>query len=194
MNDNEDDALWAHVTKDVEPLNKGAEKRTQIKSKSQSDVKEEKSTSAKRKVKSWQVLELASQKLTEISKKSQGQEVDGRTSRRLKQGKIVVEGHIDLHGMTQEQAHNALNGFIQKSYLQGKRCVLVITGKGDRQYHHHERATHFIDPEPGVLKRRVPEWLKDTSNSSMVLKTERARPSDGGDGALYVLLRRHRAK
>lgn len=118
-------------------------------------------------------------------------DLDRKTAQKLKQGKMRPEGRVDLHGMNQDQAHRSLIGFIHRSFSHGMRCVLVITGKGQRQYHHGEEHG-FWREEPGVLKRRVPEWLKDPSLSGMVLGVESARAADGGEGAVYVLLRRKR--
>lgn len=187
----EDQKLWDRMAKDFEPLWKAPKKHvveSEQTHESSQDVRQVKP----RKVKNWTSVDVEAGLRDVVSR--QGQEIDGRTSKRLKQGKMYVEGVLDLHGMTQEQAHRSLIAFIHRSYQQGKRCVLVITGKGNRNYPDHQRPQHFIDPEPGVLKRRVPDWLMDKSLSPMILQWEQARPSDGGDGALYVLLRRQRTK
>jgi DNA-nicking Smr family endonuclease len=110
-----------------------------------------------------------------------GGEVDKRTAERLKRGEMEIEGRLDLHGRTQAQAHEALRRFIASSYAAGKRCVLVITGKG-----------RGGDGGPGVLQTRVPEWLKDGDLAPAVLRVQKAQPQHGGGGALYVLLRRKR--
>lgn len=114
-----------------------------------------------------------------------GQEVDQRTSERLRRGQMHIEGRLDLHGMTQNQAYDALLHFIPRMHAQGKRCVLVITGKG-RQY----TQASLLDQTIGVLKQKTPEWLGSAPLNRYVLKIEAARPQHGGEGALYVLLRR----
>ncbi|HYG89002.1 MAG TPA: Smr/MutS family protein [Azospirillum sp.] len=106
--------------------------------------------------------------------------VDGRTADRLRRGKLEIDGRIDLHGMTQAQAHTALASFIHRAWHEGRRCVLVITGKGT------------FSAEGGVLRRSVPRWLADAPLRSMVLAVQHAQPKDGGDGALYVLIKRRR--
>ena len=88
---------------------------------------------------------------------------------------------MDLHGMTQDQAHRALNAFIDASSHAGRRCVLVITGKGGRG-----------DGSVGVLREQVPRWLNQAPLRPLVLAFSYATPKDGGEGALYVLLKRKR--
>ncbi len=106
--------------------------------------------------------------------------VDGNTADRLRRGKLTVDGRIDLHGMTQAQAHTALASFIHRAWHEGRRCVLVITGKGN------------FSVEGGVLRHCVPLWLADAALRPMVLAIQPAQPKDGGDGALYVLVKRRR--
>lgn len=106
--------------------------------------------------------------------------VDRRRAERLRRGKLPIEGTLDLHGMTQAAAHDALNAFIARSQAIGRRCVLVITGKGRTR------------EEAGVLRRQVPLWLNQVPNRARVLAFDYAQPKHGGSGALYVLLRRLR--
>ena len=107
--------------------------------------------------------------------------VDKRTAVRLKRGQLAIEGRIDLHGMTQDKAHRALEGFLTASQAAGKRCVLVITGKGLRP-----------TGETGVLRNLVPRWMNAPAIRGRVLGFSTAQPRDGGTGALYVLLKRKR--
>lgn len=111
--------------------------------------------------------------------------LDRRSQMRLKRGQVAIEARIDLHGMTQDAAHAALNGFLARSQARGLRCVLVITGKGTRR-------DDFGRYEAGVLKREVPRWLNEGGNREKVLAFTDAQSKDGGGGALYVLLRRMR--
>jgi len=106
--------------------------------------------------------------------------VDRRTSARLRRGQLPIDAKLDLHGMTQEQARNALFSFVGSGVQNGWRCVLVVTGKGLR------------GPESGVLRRAVPRWLNDSQLRTSVVATAAARPQHGGEGALYLLLRRRR--
>jgi DNA-nicking Smr family endonuclease len=111
--------------------------------------------------------------------------LDKRTALRLKRGQIKLEGRIDLHGHRRTEAHAMLNAFIEGSYGAGKRCVLVITGKGWGS----GLARHGRE---GVLRQAVPRWLNSGPLRARVLAIATAQPKDGGTGALYVLLRRRR--
>jgi DNA-nicking Smr family endonuclease len=112
--------------------------------------------------------------------------LDKRTVQRLRRGKLPVEGRLDLHGMTQAQAHGALQRFISASRAMNRRTVLVITGKGwDPMAKRPEEAM-------GVLRRAVPRWLTTPPLSLHVAGVSDAHIKDGGTGALYVLLRRTR--
>ena len=102
--------------------------------------------------------------------------VDRATAERLKRGRTPVEARLDLHGMTQAEAHRALAGFVARSRAAGRRCLLVITG--------HGRISG------GVLKAAVPRWLGEPELRRHVLAIAPAQPQAGGSGALYVLLRR----
>jgi len=105
--------------------------------------------------------------------------VDKRQAERLKRGKTEIEGRIDLHGMTLENAHRRLSDFLEDAQDAGKRAVLVVTGKGIRE-------------GTGVIRMQVPRWLNEPRLRPLVLAYEYAQPKDGGMGALYILLRRKR--
>ena len=106
--------------------------------------------------------------------------IDRANAERLKRGLHPIEARLDLHGMTQAEAHRALAAFIHKSRDAGRRCVLVITGRG-------------LGPSgPGVLKSAVPRWLEEASLRRQILAMAPAQSRDGGAGALYLLLRRDR--
>ena len=107
--------------------------------------------------------------------------VDKRTAKRLKRGQLAVEARMDLHGLTQEEAHRALSAFVQGSQAAGRRCVLVITGKGLRP-----------DGTVGVLRAAVPHWLNQPDLRERIVAFTHATPRDGGEGALYLLLKRKR--
>jgi len=107
--------------------------------------------------------------------------VDKSTATRLKKGRQPIEGRLDLHGMIQSEAHPALDAFIENAYRSGKRAVLVITGKGTK-----------LDGSVGVLRQAVPRWLNLPPNRPRILAFSHATAKDGGEGALYVLLKRKR--
>ena len=106
--------------------------------------------------------------------------IDRANAERLKRGLHRIESCLDLHGMTQSEAHHALFAFVHASRDAGLRCVLVITGRG------------FGPNGPGVLKSSVPRWLEQPVLRRQLLAIAPAQPRHGGAGALYVLLRRQR--
>jgi DNA-nicking Smr family endonuclease len=113
--------------------------------------------------------------------------MDRKTFGRMTRGKLKPEARIDLHGMTLDRAHGALTRFILSAHANGKRLVLVITGKGkDRD------DAGPIPVRYGVLKHQVPHWLTTPPLSSAVLQVMPAHISHGGGGAYYVYLRRQR--
>jgi DNA-nicking Smr family endonuclease len=106
----------------------------------------------------------------------------GRRERsQLSRGRKQIDARLDLHGMTQTRAHRALSGFLQRAHREGLSFVLVITGKG--------RATG-PESERGVLRRQVPQWLSLPEFRSLVVGFEEAHIGHGGEGALYVRIRR----
>ena len=113
--------------------------------------------------------------------------IERRLKRDLNRGSASPDGVIDLHGMTQAQAHGALRGFLAHSQARGAKLVIVITGKGQSK---PVAPTDFWLDEPGVLRRVVPHWLRAPELRGIVLGFEEAGPGQGGAGALYVRLRR----
>jgi len=111
--------------------------------------------------------------------------LDKASAERLKRGQYPIEARIDLHGMTQDDAHGALGDFIAAGARAGRRCVLVITGKGLRRL-----GDDRPGGEIGVLRSAVPRWLNEAPNRARILAFATAQPRDGGGGAFYVLLRR----
>ena len=113
--------------------------------------------------------------------------IDRKTSLKLKKGKVEIDYKLDLHGLTQIEAKQALEKAILKAWKQRLRLILVITGKGLRQ----PKSNGFNDSVgTGILRRAVPKWLKETPLSNCVLAFASAQQTHGGTGALYVLLRR----
>jgi DNA-nicking Smr family endonuclease len=112
--------------------------------------------------------------------------LERRLKRDLARGRAVVDSVLDLHGLTQAEAHHALRSFLFQAQIQGFRLVIVITGKGARAPQNDEDWFH----ETGVLRRLVPHWLREPDLRATVLGFEEAGPGHGGAGALYVRLRR----
>lgn len=111
--------------------------------------------------------------------------MDHGTHKKMLRGKLKPEARIDLHGMTLAQAHPTLTRFILNAHDDGKRLVLVITGKG--------KPAPDVGPIPtprGVLRHQVPDWLALPPLAQAVLQVVPAHVSHGGGGAYYVYLRR----
>jgi DNA-nicking Smr family endonuclease len=107
------------------------------------------------------------------------QGVDKGLLQKLKRGDFSLQAHLDLHGLLADAAKLELERFLTESRRRGHRCVLVIHGRG----------LHSKDQEP-VLKNRMSQWLARGKLARIVLAFATAKQSDGGTGAVYVLLRR----
>jgi DNA-nicking Smr family endonuclease len=103
-----------------------------------------------------------------------------RMKQRVARGKEKIDARLDLHGLTQSEAHGDLLRFLRNAQASDARLVLVITGKGR-------------GPEPGVLRRQVPQWLGLPEFRAFVIGFEDAHATHGGEGALYVRVRRTRS-
>jgi DNA-nicking Smr family endonuclease len=103
-------------------------------------------------------------------------DLDRRTWLKVRRGLYPIDARLDLHGLTQDQAHDRLTGFLRGAHTRGNRCVLVITGRGARS--------------GGTLRAMTPRWLDEAPARPLVLAFTEARLEHGGEGALYVLLRR----
>jgi len=113
--------------------------------------------------------------------------MDRKRFSNLKKGRLAPEARLDLHGMTAAVAHAALTRFILDSVVEGRRLVLVITGKGKRKPDHGP-----IPERHGVLRHQVPHWLNTPPLAHNILQIVQAHVRHGGDGAIYVYLRRSR--
>ncbi len=102
--------------------------------------------------------------------------IEDRTLKRLAKGRQQIDSRIDLHGMTQDRARFALLDFLQMAQRADHRMVLVITGKGNEG--------------KGVLRQQVPNWFNLPEFSPYVNGVKQAHLSHGGDGALYVRVRK----
>lgn len=176
----EEESLWRRITGDVEPL------ATDLPAPPEPQpTKESAKKSPPRKIEPEPPVGapppappiVAKQHPELVPGKTAG--LDKRNAQRLKRGQLRPEARVDLHGMTQAQAHAELNGFVAECQMADLRTVLVITGKGSVR-------------EGGVLRRMVPRWLNQPPLRGMVIAIEQATPRDGGAGAFYLLLRRRR--
>jgi DNA-nicking Smr family endonuclease len=112
--------------------------------------------------------------------------LERRLKQRVARGRDAIEARLDLHGMTQRQAHGALFAFLRRAQEDGKKLALVVTGKGSG------KDARDGPSERGVLRRQVPLWLALPEFRSFVVGFDEAHVSHGGEGALYVRLRRVR--
>ena len=106
--------------------------------------------------------------------------IDSSLARKFKRGKVPIENTLDMHGLKQKEAEKGLSDFINFSFNTNLRCLLVITGKGSGL------------EGSGVLKKMTPHWLNSPLNREKILSFTEAKQSDGGAGALYVLLRKNK--
>jgi DNA-nicking Smr family endonuclease len=111
--------------------------------------------------------------------------IERRLKRELARGQASIDDALDLHGLTQAEAHQALRGFLRHAQARGLRLVIVITGKGGPL-----EAPGWRGDERGVLRRLAPHWLGDPDLRPVVLGFEETGRAHGGSGALYVRLRR----
>lgn len=197
----EDARLWAEVAKGLTPLPKRAERRRALRTKSgepatpdlaaAADVAaagtddEARKQAAPRHGRGSHDTPPAQRRTPDLASFSR------REMRHLANGHQPIEARLDLHGLRQAEAHVALKGFLVHSQSQGRRHVLVITGKGSS--YNREQAL-FGEQEPGVLRRLVPLWLAEASLRDIVTGFTEAPLSQGGAGALYVRLRGRRAR
>jgi DNA-nicking Smr family endonuclease len=107
--------------------------------------------------------------------------LDEPTLDKLSKGRLPIEGRVDLHGLTQDEAYSLLLSFLHRAHAGGIRYVLVITGKGSSS------------GGDGVLRRAVPGWLSTPAFRPLVSSHDHAARNHGGSGALYVRLRRARS-
>lgn len=172
--DKKDAALWAHMMRDVKPFERALPTSVPPPSPEKHALKK-KAIDPQHRPSAEPESKPPSLSKSSQDKPHPARGLDTRTLEKLRKGQIPIESRLDLHGLSQARAHAALVRFIMAAYRDEKRCVLVITGKG-----------------AGVLKAGVPLWLAEEPLHSVILKTVPAQPRHGGDGALYVYLRRAR--
>jgi DNA-nicking Smr family endonuclease len=162
----EERMLWTTVTKSIEPLREAAATDENDGAKIAGPV----ANTAK----------LASIASPPATKPPPLAPLGRRMKKRVARGREKIDGRLDLHGLTQAEAHAALLRFMHVASSRGARLVLVITGKGARA----------SEGEHGVLKRQVPQWLGLPEFRALVVGFEVAHVAHGGEGALYVRVRR----
>lgn len=168
MSENEDD-VWENAVRDVLPLKP---KKIAL-------------STLKRRVNAVQKTQTVMLKPIKHELKINGShDIDKRTMQRFKRGEMPVEGVLDLHHQTEDKAYDLVRRFVTESYLQGKRCVMIITGKG---LHRQDEFSPY-----DCLKTRVPQWLAQDELCGLILTYIHPQERLGGSGALMLLLRRQR--
>lgn len=114
--------------------------------------------------------------------------IDANTAQRFRKGEFRLEAELDLHGYTEDRAFDAVISFVKKAYLNKKRCISIITGKGLRK-----KVEDDIFDSRGVLKDRVPQWLNLPELRPLILAIKHPLANEGGSGAIHIFLRRQRA-
>ena len=118
-----------------------------------------------------------------------GDNIDANTARRFKRGEFKTEAELDLHGYTENKAFDAVVSFVKRSYLKGRRCIAIITGKG---LHQNDEDGTFAGR--GVLKERVPQWLNQPDIRPLILAVHHPEHRQSGSGVIRLLLRRQRER
>ena len=184
-----DDELWNNITKN----DKKYIKSNRFVTKNVNSVKKKLNTknnmkhetanneSIKKDIKSDITIAKNSRNIQELDPKIIPSGISASQADKLRKGKIRPERTIDLHGFTQLRAHSYINDELIKCHRRNIRSILIITGK-----------KYGKMGAEGVLKKEVPKWLNLSPLKEIILMTSWATPRDGGEGALYVLLRRVR--
>ena len=176
--------LWRHYTKDVEKLS-SVMKMPEI------SPKPDISKNQKRfEIQIPKAAPYKKKNLNQFSNHETLKDKDKNWGKKLKGGKVKPEGRIDLHWMTCAEAHEKLYRYIERAQHSRKRVILVITGKGGPKKDYNSYRFRDFENGYGVLKREVPMWLSSGSMRHMVVSFQDALQSDGGGGALYVVLKR----
>ena len=173
----EERALWESVAKQVKPLRKRHRPSKPSVAATEADTKvPPKAATSPRHVAPAGVVAPSRPEPPKLAP------IGRRERSHLSRGRKEIDARLDLHGMTQTRAHRALFGFLQRAHHDGLTFVLIITGKGKMGG----------ESERGVLRRQVPQWLGLPEFRSLVVGFEEAHIGHGGEGALYVRVRRAR--
>jgi len=190
----EDEALWEHTAASLKPLkirkSRHLEATADLDKVSPFEVKGKASASSRTQPTARPAAQASEKPPLPAPPPVLGA-FDRKAARRLRHGRLEIEARIDLHGMRQHEAHMALRRFLLSASARGLKWVLVITGKGAPR---RERMDDDVLPlgteERGVLRRNVPAWLAEPELRAVVVSFTAAAISHGGDGALYVELRK----
>jgi DNA-nicking Smr family endonuclease len=181
--DDDDAALWAKVAGTASPLKRGRDAPAPKPAKVAAPVAKAKPSKAP------QPTQFAPKPTPKPAHVPRAAPLDRPTSRQLDRGRLEVEARLDLHGMRQRDAHAQLRRFLKVAQAKGLKHVLVITGKGAEQA---ASRSFFEEDERGVLRNAVPHWLSGPDCANLVVSYSPAPRRLGGEGALYVRIRRPR--
>ncbi len=171
----DDKKVWRHVTRGIRPL-----QPQQIDDEEPVPPKKPDDKPARRKAAAETPAPPPAPRTPALLNFGSTADIDRRTAQRFKRGEMAVDGRIDLHGLTLDQAHSALTSFIRGAAARGARCVVVVTGKGK-------------GGSIGKIRNETPHWLNQAPLRPLILAVTQAGVRDGGAGALYVLLKRKRS-
>ncbi len=179
----EESALWEVVARAIKPLRRGRVKRAAEKAEAAAPEKPVEKISRRVKTPTPEPMKILARALPQpiVKPKPALAPLDRRTKQKLSRGREAIDARLDLHGMTQDEAHGALSRFLRRAQADGAKFVIVVTGKGLRGGEGIAR---------GVLKREVPRWLVMPEFRDLVVGFEAAAIGHGGEGALYVRVRK----
>jgi DNA-nicking Smr family endonuclease len=175
-----DAELWARVARSARPLRKGTTAAPAAAPKPRAKAAPKESSPG---------AKPAPKPAAKPAPAARGEALDRQTARRLEGGRLAVEARLDLHGMRQRDAHAALRKFLKSAQSKDYRHVLVITGKGAPA---DDTRPFYQADERGVLRQAVPHWLSQPDLARVVISYSEAPRRLGGEGALYVRLRKPR--
>jgi len=188
----EERALWNSVARTVEPLGNapaedGLEEQTSAQPEARMKIRERPQQKSAGE-------QIAGKRISSSTQAAPQPSIDRRARRRLAKGRMAIDSRLDLHGLDQVRAFDRLRGHLTAASTRGERCVLVITGKGGRRFDRRGEMPRSwradMATSSGVLKRMVPLWLESPELAPLVHAYASAEVQHGGEGALYVLLRR----
>ena len=186
-------ALWHHTARSIKPLQKAKgvvlhAEAFDVLSKRLKPIRETTGAAEREQPKAHPVAAAATKKTPPPIA-----EFDSRKVRKLRSGRAEIEARIDLHGMRQDEAHVALRTFLRRAQDRQLKLVLVITGKGRQGPDDRDEPFDMTrNRDRGILKRNVPRWLEEPDLRSLVVSYTTAAITHGGEGALYVHLRKKR--
>lgn len=174
-------ALWRDVTRSIAPLRKSARKELEERGPKTGEPSERQGAAASPAALKGRDGNAAPVRHAPTPPPLAS--LERRLKKKVARGAHPIDSRLDLHGMTQAQARDALLRFVRTAQARGDKLVLVITGKGGMD-------TQDLHAERGVLRRQVPHWLRLAEFRKLVIGFETAGPAHGGEGALYVRLRK----